>query len=278
MRQWSLTGVVERVINVSRKWANRAEVTATKFHGKHLAMTAHFPPLRQLPWPIQVLISQQVKQADDLEHQPHEIQPLGDKLSCKCLFYRKYLLPCKHIFWWEEHCGGFILPHHWDKWIFMFQNEVSGFEIYEDRSTEFIEEDIYQEIGAPARRKLEVKELLHATMQKYYDLERIIREEKWPDEQAQEVIQAWISLLSMSSGPVRQMGVEELKKQLSLESQAIVNESQRSCYSRKRPHGHLEGPAPRDEEHEDDLFGEDEFNADLEFIDELGALELEFDD
>src|SRR6266516_7243826 len=67
MRQWSLTGVVERVINVSRKWANRADVTATKFHGKHLAMTAHFPPLRQLPWPIQVLISQQVKQADDLE-------------------------------------------------------------------------------------------------------------------------------------------------------------------------------------------------------------------
>jgi hypothetical protein len=57
---------------------------------------------------------------------------------------------------------------------------IVGYEIYESISTEWIEEDIYQGIGAPARRKLQVREILAATMQKYHETEEAIAEEGWP--------------------------------------------------------------------------------------------------
>ena len=105
----------------------------------------------------------------------------------------------------------------------MFEQGISGYEIYESISTEWIEEEIYQGIGAPARRKLQVSEILAATMQKYYEIEEAIAEEGWPEEQAQEAIQEWLQLLGSSTGPLRAMALQELKKKLSPESQQAIS-------------------------------------------------------
>jgi hypothetical protein len=78
--------------------------------------------------------------------------------------------------------GGVLREHHWNKWIYMFEQGISGYEIYESISTEWIEEDIH---WAPARRKLQVREILAVIMQKYYEIEEAIAEEEWPEEQAQ---------------------------------------------------------------------------------------------
>ena len=75
-------------------------------HGKHLVIAAGFPAMRKLPFPIQRLTGQEITQSEELERQPSRIYPQGDKLSCKCQFYRKYLLPCRHIFYWENRLGG----------------------------------------------------------------------------------------------------------------------------------------------------------------------------
>jgi len=192
MRHWSLKGAIERVIQTGRIWENRATVAKTKFHGKHLVIAAGFPAMRQLPFPIQRLIGTEIVQAEELDRQSYPIHPQGDELSCKCKFYRKYLLPCRHIFYWENRIGGVLREYHWNKWIYMFEQGISGYEIYESISTEWIEEDIYQGIGAPARRKLQVREILAAIMQKYYEIEEAIAEEGWPEEQAQEAIQEWL--------------------------------------------------------------------------------------
>jgi hypothetical protein len=37
-----------------------------------------------------------------------------------------------------------------------------------------------------------MREILAATMQKYYEIEETIAEEGWPEEQAQEAIQEWL--------------------------------------------------------------------------------------
>jgi len=57
-------------------------------------------------------------------------------------------------------------------------------EIYETVTTDYIDEEIFQDIGAPARRKLEVREILNAMLIKYYELERMIEEEGWPEQPA----------------------------------------------------------------------------------------------
>src|SRR6266516_2612738 len=209
MRHWTLKGTIERVIQVSRIWEDRATVAKTKFHGKHLVIAAGFPAMCKLPFPIQRLIGQEITQSEELERQPSRIYPQGDELSCKCQFYRKYLLPCRHIFYWENRLGGVIRECHWEKWIYMFEQDISGFEIYEGISTTWIEEDIHQGIGAPARRKREVREILAATMEKYYEIEEAITDEGWPEEQAQEAINEWLQLLGTTTGPLRAMAVEE---------------------------------------------------------------------
>ena len=69
-----------------------------------------------------------------------------------------------------------------ERWLHMFEQEVSGFEVYESIEEEFIGEEIYQTIGAPARRKLEVREIMNSMLHRYFDLEKAIKEEGWPEE------------------------------------------------------------------------------------------------
>jgi hypothetical protein len=117
-----------------------------------------------------------------------------------------------------------------------------------------------------------VREILAATMQKYYEIEEAITDEGWPEEQAQEAIKEWLQLLGTSTGPLRAMALEELKAKLSSESQQAVNQSQRQAHSLKRPHDCLEEPAPGDEQDDEVRDKIDDINWDLEFIDDAGAL------
>jgi hypothetical protein len=64
-------------------------------------------------------------------------------------------------------------------------------------------------------------------MQKYYEIEKAIADEGWPEEQAQEVINEWLQLLGTTTGPLRVMALEELKAKLSPKSQQAVNQWQR---------------------------------------------------
>src|SRR5256885_11607549 len=77
-------------------------------------------------------------------------------------------------------------------------------------------------------------------MQKYYEIEEAIAQEGWPEEQAQEAIQEWLQLLGSSTGPLRAMALQELKKKLSPESQQAISQSQRRERPLKRPRSELE--------------------------------------
>jgi hypothetical protein len=142
MKHWGLMGCIERVVQVTRRWVNRATLNKTKWEGKQLAMTASHPHMRKLPFPVQRLIGREARLAVGLEQKPWPIPPIGDDAKCKCKFYVSYLLPCRHIFWTENYFGGVLSDHHWERWLHMFEQEVSGFEIYESIGEEFISEEI----------------------------------------------------------------------------------------------------------------------------------------
>ena len=270
MRHWTLKGAIERVIEISRIWEDRATVAKTKFHGKHLVIAAGFPAMRKLPFPIQRLIGQELRKSYELDGQPFPLPAIGDDGKCKCNFYSKYLLPCRHIFYWEEHYGGVLTDNHWARYLHMFEEEVSGMEIYETVTTEYIDEEIFQDIGGPARRKLEVREILNAMLVKYYGLERLIEEEDWPEQPAHEAINQWIAQLGHTTGELRKIGVQQLKEMLCPESQAILSESQQARGSQQPPQHFLQnqpqlvlrGTA------EQDYLPEYDFNNDLDFLED----------
>ena len=64
--------------------------------------------------------------------------------------------------------------------------EDSGFELYEGITSEYYERGIDGEIGAPARRRLDIREALDTVRFKYYDLEESV--EYLPSAEADRVI------------------------------------------------------------------------------------------
>lgn len=61
-----------------------------------------------------------------------------DVVKCNCEFFRKYQLPCRHIF--LQHClFGTLTDQDFERWAFMW--EECGFELYEGITSQV---DLYQ--------------------------------------------------------------------------------------------------------------------------------------
>ena len=92
-------------------------------------------------------------------------------LNCNCLFFRRYLLPCRHIF--HEHVYGnmrLLTIDTWKKFQQMF--EETGFEIYMHRELIEIEEPKKTEAEKAAEnRRLAVNELMERTRDIYWRVE-----------------------------------------------------------------------------------------------------------
>ena len=92
--------------------------------------------------------------------------------------------------------------------------------MYEGMTTDYINKGIENDIGAPARRKLQVREVLDGLLARYYDLET--ETETWPENARDEAIRKWIKDLDSITGSLRQVAVQQLKEQLEPESQNAI--------------------------------------------------------
>ncbi|KAK9364564.1 hypothetical protein V1509DRAFT_572730 [Lipomyces kononenkoae] len=131
----------------------------------------------------------------NLSEQPRFVDP--NNVECACSFYRKYLLPCRHIFL-SDLLYDVLTPEHWQMYSFMF--EESGFEVYEAVTKEYVQDGIYDEIGAPERRALGCKEILENLRSRYYELEEDLLERVGPEETSRQM-ESWLDSLRQSSQP-----------------------------------------------------------------------------
>ena len=126
----------------------------------------HSSPLRhcflsgdaEAPLPCAAACSEPAAAGNELLAEGVDPKPLSDKLECDCLFFRQYQLPCAHM-WQQEHIFGGVLEDEavWEDFVFMFED--GGFEIYEGREVIYSQKELAEEIGAPAKRRLEVSTL-----------------------------------------------------------------------------------------------------------------------
>lgn len=122
------------------KKSSDAEYTAFEFRVKKISVVGVdqeiLEEIRQFPFPIQQLIVREACAVEGRIEKGKEAPGLVS-LYCHCLFFRRYLLPCRHIF--HEHMYGskkLLTSNAWKQLQQMF--EESGFEIYEHR--ELVEE------------------------------------------------------------------------------------------------------------------------------------------
>lgn len=225
MGKWSLRGIIEHVVEISTKWRLKASRMEQAFRTKMVTEFHDMPILQRFPYPVQELILKEYryieKEAEEGEDDV-ELHELHDDVSCRCLFYRRWQLPCRHILKQEALFGGILTDEYWGNWIRKW--EESGFELYEGMTVDYMNNAVDSEIGAPVRRKLEVREVLDGLLTAYYSFEE--NTTTWPADLRDEAIRNWTKALDKLTGPLRQEGVEQLKRHLSLESQKALEASQ----------------------------------------------------
>ena len=137
-----------------------------------------------------------------------ELMSLEDENICTCSFYRRYQLPCRHI--WANHLlYSCLKKEDYKRWAYMW--EESGYEIYETMESIYIERGINDEIGAPERHRLEVRETLESIKARYYGIEGQARE-LHPDV-GDQLIRWWLNKLTTVSGEVWKAGIEEFERE-----------------------------------------------------------------
>ncbi|KAI9854655.1 MAG: hypothetical protein M1824_000241 [Vezdaea acicularis] len=165
---------------------------------------AEWPALRQLLYPVQLLMVQQLRLAKE-STDTDDMKPFGEEVTCDCLFWRQYQLPCQHI-WQQELLYGVLKDSDWKLFTFMFED--SGMEVYESMTKDFIHSDVHGIIGAPEQRKLKLREVQDSLRSAYYRIEEAASVLE-PDTAAT-VVNTWIDGLSKVTGPLMQHSVRDL--------------------------------------------------------------------
>ena len=165
---FSLIGAASHVIRVGDQWENRTRQEAINFHTTMTPECQECPQLRKFPYPVQKLIVDQWKlAAKELADGDMPAGELPDELICPvdCFFWRRYQLPCKHLWHYNIVCDAFQ-QNNWTVWAEMIED--SGFEIYETSAR--LEVECHEEIEGVDRHMVQMREVLDAIKEKYYKI------------------------------------------------------------------------------------------------------------
>jgi hypothetical protein len=191
LQQFSLKGCAQPILSLAKKYDTRAEKAATAFTTKTLTIL-NTPGWRSFLSPSINFIWQQMKLAEEeLEDGDDSRYTVEENIRCTCFFYRRYQLICRHI--WANHIMFKCLTNeHFDQWAWMW--DESGFQIYERMETVYFERDIDEDIGAPECRRLDMREVVEAMKERYYQIEEAVGD--WEATRADNFIKLWIHKLN----------------------------------------------------------------------------------
>ena len=216
MSRFSLEGIAKHADAIDKEWDLKASVAERKFRSTILPQVAEYPHLQKLPSPVQALLVTEIDAANNLLSSADEPRDLDDKITCDCEFYRKYQLPYRDI--WVQHIlFNTLQEEHFARWAFMWEDQ--GFELYEGISSEYYTRDVDSEVGAPARRRLDLRETLESLKSKYYDLEETVTQ--LPPDLADDVIKRWVARLEHITGPLRAIGIADLRAELQAQYEVV---------------------------------------------------------
>jgi len=202
LQRFSLLGIVKHSLAIDKEYDLRAEEVEQKWRTRRHPLAVEFPELGVFPFPVQQLLVEEIHQGKLLVGEEEVPEPLAAMPevdsqggvrppSCRCQFYQKWQLPCRHI--WQHHIlFGVLTPEAIA--AFSFAWDEGGYEIYEGVTTDWVERGIREAIGAPVRRRLDLREVLDGLMAKYYALEADVKAMAPAD--ADRVMTWWISQLA----------------------------------------------------------------------------------
>ncbi|RHZ80577.1 hypothetical protein Glove_134g166 [Diversispora epigaea] len=148
-----LIGACHKIIALDAKKRSDAEYIAFEFHTKQISVIVSEVHA----------VEKRIEKGKDV--------PVLTSLNCYCLFFRQYLLPCRHIF--HNHLYGekkLLTTNAWEQFQQMFME--SGFEVYISRELGEIELPKKTEAEkAMENRRSTINELIERTRNAYWRVE-----------------------------------------------------------------------------------------------------------
>ena len=128
--KYSLSGLISLIAQCTNQYDIRAQKAIYDWSKKKLSATLGYPWLNDFPFPVQLLLLDEIKEAEKLAESGIDSRLSTDQPTYDCLFSRSYWLPCCHVIYAYEFLGLIEEPD----WIeFANQFDESGFEIYTTR-------------------------------------------------------------------------------------------------------------------------------------------------
>jgi len=169
---FGLIGACKVTHNADRGYFDRATKVRLEFRTKSITEAKDYPFLLGFPNPVQILLLDEIL---GFQRRLEEGKPMPDNmgLECNCQFFRRYLLPCRHLF----HCnlaGDFITDENWAAFRGMF--EESGFNVYTSRMRVAIEQEEDPRQMEVEQRRLEFYAVIEEAREQWFALEATFRQ------------------------------------------------------------------------------------------------------
>lgn len=234
MQRFSLLGIVKHVLGVDRRYLLRAEETRINFRGKTLAEEALVPGIVQFPLPVQNLLSPEIREGkklcDDGEVPRtdvlQDIRPSqneesdNDELfdwdwsigSCDCRFYRKWRLPCRHLFHLHFVTDGQTLTtSRLQQWSLYWEDY--GFELYEVNKQYTAFNPVLREEGAISPQdRVAAREVTETLLSSFYELEQAAHRQL--GQEGRSFIEWWIGKLRAAATQLKDLKFDDWKAEL----------------------------------------------------------------
>jgi hypothetical protein len=167
-------GACHKIVELDKKKLSDSEHVAFEFRTKRISAIGIDDEILQevhkFPFPIQQMLVNEFNSVEG-RIEKGKAAPGLTSLHCNCLFFHRYLLPCRHIF--HENMYGvtkLLTPDVWENFQQMF--DEAGFDIYMHR--ELVELEVFKmtEIEkATEDRRLTVNELMERVRDTYWRVE-----------------------------------------------------------------------------------------------------------
>jgi hypothetical protein len=184
-------------------WEALAEQAEISFRTIDHPLVVQNPWLRDFPFPVQRLIAKSIQLGTELyksESDESVTDVVVDETTCSCFWYRKYGLPCQHL-WYQHLTIGCLKQDNFNQWSAMW--EEGGFELYFTRDWVFVK-DSGEDDNEPdpvARRaaaiRLRMKECLEMIRSKHFELEE--KAQELDEEAGQKLLGWWLRKLTQTA-------------------------------------------------------------------------------
>lgn len=164
---YGLIGACMIVNEADQGYFNRAARARMDFWTKTISEASDYPFLLGFPNPIQRLLLEEIL---GYQKRIEEGKPRPDHaiLECNCQFFRRYFLPCRHLFH-RDLAGDFIKDEHWASFRSMF--EELGLDVYVSRISVAEEQEIDPRQLEAEDQRLEFYAVIEQAREQWFELE-----------------------------------------------------------------------------------------------------------